>query len=114
MGIAISAVALPTIGVLRNLDSVNRDSLGIIGAFTSTANPFTAILAEMGGSMRTVAYTMELIPSIRPFDLGQGYGWALLTVIPNFAGGVHPALAHGSYATWVTAAIDPLTAAAGY
>ncbi len=114
MGIAVSAVALPAIGVLRNLDSVNRASLGIIGALESTANPFTAILAEMGGSMRTVAYTIELIPSIRPFDLGQGYGWALLTVIPNLAGGVHPALAHGSYATWLTATIDPISAAAGY
>jgi hypothetical protein len=113
-GSAIMVVAFAAIGVLRDLDSVNRASLGIIGALASSANPFTGILAEVGGSMSTVAYTIELIPSIRPFDLGQGYGLALLTVIPNLSGGIHPALAHGDYETWVTAAMFPIYAATGH
>ena len=114
LGVVASAVLFPAIAILRDLNSADRASLGLMGALASTPNPIAAVLAEMGGTMRTVAYTLELVPSVRPFDLGQSYGWALLTMVPNFTGGVHPAIAHGDYATWVTTTVDPISAAAGY
>ena len=46
-------------------------------AYTALESPNVRIVSEMGGSLRTVAYTVELVPETRPHDDGQGYLFAL-------------------------------------
>lgn len=74
-------------------------------------NPAIYSISEMGGSMKTVAYTMQLVPSITPYEHGASYAFALLTLIPNIFGTpVHPTIAHGIPSTWLIQTIDPMTA----
>jgi hypothetical protein len=43
---------------------------------TTSGSEFQATVAgleEMGGTIETVAYTVELVPAQRPYDLGMGY-----------------------------------------
>ena len=46
---------------------------GLIKIFTSPENPLIQSITEMGGSMLTVAYTIELVPLARPFQWGADY-----------------------------------------
>jgi hypothetical protein len=61
----------------------------------------------MGGSLVTVVHTVRLIPSVRPFDYGVSYLYAVSTIIPNVGWDVHPAVAHGFLADWLVKTVDP-------
>ncbi len=81
--------------------------------FLEGTTPFIDILKEMGGSLSTVAYTLELVPSARDFEFGQSYLYATLTVIPNFFWDIHPTIAHGLAADWLVQTVDPILAKLG-
>jgi oligosaccharide repeat unit polymerase len=85
----------------------------LIDSFFSIDNPAVRIISDMGTAMKTVAFTLELVPRIRPFDLGLGYGYAFLAVIPNLFWGIHPTAAHGLAADWLVWAVAPGYAALG-
>lgn len=70
-------------------------------------------LSEMGGSLATVAYTIELVPAQRPYDLGMGYAYALLTIIPSVFWDRHPSVARGTPSAWLIETVDPITASLG-
>jgi oligosaccharide repeat unit polymerase len=63
--------------------------------------------------MRTIAYTIELVPRTRNFDYGDSYAYALLTVFPNLFWKIHPTIAHELPSSWITWAVDPATAREG-
>lgn len=105
-------VIFPVVGQLRNLTASGRVELGVVAAFQSVNNPVLATVSETGGSMETVVATMILIPERRPFDVGVGYAYALLTIVPNLFWAVHPSIAHGSYDDWLVAVFAPTVAAA--
>jgi hypothetical protein len=63
--------------------------------------------------MSTVAYTMELVPQIRPFDIGSSYWYAALTLIPNMFWDVHPSILHGNLSVWLIEIVDPWVANRG-
>ena len=77
------------------------------------SNPIVAAVAEMGGTLETVTHTIDLFPSTRPFDYGIGYGYTLLTLMPNVGWDTHPAVAHGSYSDWLINTVNPVAALLG-
>ncbi len=97
--------------------SVGEDRLswsGFVNTLEDYDNPATASLTEMGGTLATIAYTMDMVPSDRGFDYGQSYLYAALTVVPNIFGtAIHPAIQHGTAADWLIRTISYDTATAG-
>jgi oligosaccharide repeat unit polymerase len=105
-------VVFPVLGVTRHEVGSDRLSIGRMqSAFSQIENPTVAELSEMGSSANTIAWTMELVPSVRPFALGSTYLCATLTLIPNLSSGeLHPAMRLFGYDIpdyWLTWEIDP-------
>jgi oligosaccharide repeat unit polymerase len=101
-------VIFPTVKLIRNVAGESRLNLQFIAdAFFSIENPTVVILQEMGGSMGTIAHTLQLIPSERPFALGSTYAYAATTIIPNLFWDLHPAIKYGNLAHWLTMTVDP-------
>jgi oligosaccharide repeat unit polymerase len=113
-GCLVLFVVFPLVRAFRDTGGSERSSWSaLVQSLWSVDNPCVAILAEMGGSMGTVAYTLELVPSSRDYDLGVGYLYALTTVLPNVFGDLHPAVARGTASDWLIWTVDPYTAARG-
>jgi oligosaccharide repeat unit polymerase len=111
---ALILCLLPCIAAFRNADTKGRSTLAGDAVSTVMSSPMRALLGETGNSMLTVAHTIDLFPSARPYDEGASYSYALLTVVPNvFGTEVHPSVAHGRLADWLVATIDPTIAAIG-
>jgi oligosaccharide repeat unit polymerase len=111
-GIFMLIVVFPLVSTYR--DSLNRIDLSfgyLWKLFFTMDNPFVSIISEMGGTMATVVYTMNLVPAVRDFDWGLSYIYAALTVVPNLFWDIHPSIAHGRYSSWLTWQVDPTFAA---
>ena len=107
-------IVFPLVGASR--DSRGEDRLSVdtlLNTFTSMNNPLVAVLLEMGGSMNTIAYTIELVPRFREFQWGSEYLYALLTLVPNLVWKLHPTIARGVPGRWLTWAVRPDFAARG-
>jgi oligosaccharide repeat unit polymerase len=109
-GTLVFAVVFPLVAILR-LQS--RSAIDLAGSLAALDNPMVAILKEVGFSMLTVVHTVELIPYLRDFELGLGYGYALFTIVPNLFWDLHPSVARGLAADWLTWQIDPTYAQIG-
>lgn len=113
-GAFLLLIILPLVGASRNSSGEDRLSVDtLLDTFTSINNPLVAILSEMGGSMNTIAYTIELVPRVREFQWGAEYLYALLTLLPNLFWKLHPTVARGVAGRWLTWAIRPDFAASG-
>lgn len=113
-GSVLMFVVFPLLPVIRNISGQQRMSLSFLwDSYVSVENPMVAIIAEMGGSMRTISYTLELVPAYRPHDAGVGYLYGLSTLVPNFFWDVHPAIERGLPGKWLTSIVDPYTASHG-
>jgi oligosaccharide repeat unit polymerase len=102
---------IPIVGITRSAEFSGRlDFLKAMWEAGATRIPQLIIscIAEMGWSLTTVAYTVELVPSVRPFDLGGTYLLALTTVIPNIFGEIHPAIAYGLPGDWLMQTVNPV------
>jgi hypothetical protein len=77
------------------------------------SQPAVAGVEEMGGTIETVALTVELVPAARPYDLGKGYAYALFTVVPSLFWSSHPSVARGIPSVWLTETVDPFIADQG-
>lgn len=105
---------IPITANIRNLAGADRLSISAIAdGFLSLENPLIAGVSETGGTLRTIAYTIDLVPAQRRYDLGVEYLYALLTVMPNFFWDLHPTLARGVAADWLARTVDPVMAALG-
>jgi len=107
-------IVFPLVGA--NRDSAGGDRLSVdalLNTFTSINNPLVAVFSEMGGSMNTIAYTIELVPRFREFQWGAEYLYALLTIVPNLFWKLHPTVARGVPGLWLTWAVNPEFAARG-
>jgi oligosaccharide repeat unit polymerase len=110
----ILAIVFPIIAAVRNVTGNQRFSVEmLLNQFTGDNNLILATIQEMGGSMMTVAYSIDLVPSTRPFQLGADYWYAFLTLIPNLFWSIHPTIARGLSSTWLVWAVDPSFAMAG-
>lgn len=113
-GAVLLFVVLPLVKVIRGIAGEERLSFSFLAdAFYSIGNPATAIISEMGASMKTIAYTIELVPSVRDFDMGVGYLYAFLTVFPNLFWDIHPTIARGLAKHWLVWEVSPLAASQG-
>jgi oligosaccharide repeat unit polymerase len=107
-------VLFPLVGVTRNTALTERGSIDLTEELTaSDQNYFASAIVEFGGTIKTISYTIDLVPTTRPYDYGLQYIYSLLTVVPNVFGGVHPAVARGTPSSWLIWSVDPTTAAAG-
>lgn len=105
---------LPLVAASRNEAGQDRLSINfLLETFSSIDNPIIASISEMGGTMQTVAYTLELVPKWHDFEMGVGYLYALLTLVPNLFWSVHPTVARGIPDLWLAEQIDPERASRG-
>lgn len=105
-------VLFPLIAQVRAKSlSERRRELALV---TAGGEPlFVPAMREMGGTMLTIAETIDLVPAVRPYDGGRGYLLALSTAVPNVFGELHPAVRGGTYTQWLIARIDPVQFALG-
>ena len=105
---SLMLLILPLVSAMRNTVGEDRFSISFLQeTFSSINNPVVTSISEMGGSMLTVGYILELVPSQKEFQAGADYFYALLTLIPNFFGKLHPTIARGLPEHWMTEQINP-------
>jgi len=99
-------IIFPLISSTRNTAGEDRLSLEALRlAYFSLRNPAVSIFYEMGNSMNTIAYSLELIPDTRPYSYGSGYLKALRLVVPS---SIWPSdSAYDSYADWLVWQVQP-------
>lgn len=102
----------PIIRLSRSIIGIERFSWQTITDLLSASNPVIDIFNEMGGTMNTIAHTVQLVPTTRAFDLGTSYLYSLTTAIPNFFWDTHPVITHGTLSNWLVWIIDPVFARA--
>jgi hypothetical protein len=109
-GVSLLAM-LTVVSEVRNEQGWGIGSIQEARATSRVAqNPIIGAISEMGGSgAGRVADTINLVPAVRPFDYGVGYGYGLLSLLPNIGWAVHPTAAHGSYSEWLTRVLNPRT-----
>jgi oligosaccharide repeat unit polymerase len=114
VSVTLIVVILPTIGAIRDTTGEQRTSVVLFfNTLISQANPVVSVIHEMGNSVRAIASTIQLVPDIRPFELGDTYLWATTTVFPNLFWAVHPGAVHTHLAQWLVQTVEPTTAAKG-
>lgn len=114
VGTFLILFVFPLVGASRNSAGQDRLSIdSLLNTFTSINNPLIAVFSEMGGSMNTIAYTIELVPIVREFQWGAEYLYALLTLVPNLFWKLHPTVARGVPGRWLTWAVKPEFSARG-
>jgi len=107
-GVIILFFIFPVVSLTRNLEGIYRlDFNFIVNVFFSIENPIIRIIYEMGSSIITVSNTIDLVPSSRDFELGASYFFAMLTIVPNIWGGLHPSMRYGNPSSWITWAVTP-------
>lgn len=107
-------ITIPLVKRTRSLEGPERFTLEAAAReYGDITNPAVESVREMGSTMVVTAYTFELVPSQRPFDMGVGYLYALSTLFPNLFWEVHPAVARGLPAQWLIETVDPITAERG-
>lgn len=108
----VFVVAIPVTQSTRN--ETDSETLGT-AVWNSVTRPTAQVIqsiSEMGGSLRTVGYTLDLVPMYRSHD-PLVYAYAASTIVPNVGTEVHPAIAHGMPNRWLVEMVDPYIAARG-
>ena len=111
VGGSLFLIVAPLVRQIRDLSGSNRMSLQALwDAYAGADNPVLALIAELAGSVLTITFTTELVPDIRPFELGYGYLKALANAIPI----LDMPDAYGYAGTWLAYAITPSLAVGGF
>jgi oligosaccharide repeat unit polymerase len=116
----IGAAAVLLVGVFpfiretRNLSATERRTVSVRGTYSDLEeNPAVDAIMEMGSSILSLAYTLELVPNYRPYDLGAGYFYGAFSLVPSLFWARHPSVARGTYSKWLIESVDPVTADMG-
>ncbi len=111
VGGTLFLIVAPLVRQIRDLSGSNRMSLQALWeAFAGAENPVLALIAELAGSVLTITFTTELVPDIRPFEMGYGYLRALANAIPI----LDLPDVYGYAGTWLAYAITPSLAVGGF
>lgn len=113
-GAILLFVVFPVISVYRTTAGdirITTPSL-LLHMFNSIENPLVSSLTEMSSTISTVAWTLEFVPSVRPFALGSSYYYSLFSLVPNLFWDIHPASAN-QLARWLSWKVSPEYAALG-
>ena len=106
-------VVFPMVRETRNMSQDERSTSSYLNNFLGVDNPAISSVHEMGSTMATTAHTLTLVPGSRPFDKGEGYAYALLTLFPNLFWDIHPTIVRGTANEWLVQSINPWLAARG-
>jgi len=107
-------LVFPLVRAARGTSGDERLSADLlVNTLVSMDNPAVASLQEIGGSMMTVAHTMDLVPNSHPYEMGMTYVRAALTVVPNLFWDIHPSVASETPTHWLIWTVDPYTASRG-
>jgi oligosaccharide repeat unit polymerase len=106
-------VVFPLVRETRNMSQGERSTSSYLDNFLGVDNPAISSVHEMGSTMATTAHTLTLVPGSRPFDLGEGYAYAVLTLFPNLFWDIHPTIERGTANEWLVRSINPWLAARG-
>ena len=114
-GVLVVFVIFPMIRLHRLTMGEDRLSWSsFLSTLDNYDNPASASLSEMGGTMATLAYTMDLVPNDRDFEYGKTYAFAGLTVLPNIFGTArHPSVERGTASDWLVRTVSYDTASSG-
>lgn len=96
----------------------NATMLTVTDLATKQVSPLASVIdavAELGGSLATVAYTIDLVPTTRPFEYGMTYLYSFASLFPSliFPNGNHPTWSRGEEAAWLISIVSPRTAEHG-
>ena len=113
-GALLLLVLAPMVAVVRNTSGDQRLSAETwITGFLTIKNPAIAIISEMGNTLEVSAYTLQLVPAVRAYDVGRSYFYAAFSLLPNIGWDIHPSVAHGLLGDWLVTTVQPMTAALG-
>ncbi len=114
-GMLVVFVVFPMIRLHRLTMGEDRLSWSsFVSTLDNYDNPASASLSEMGGTMATLAYTMDLVPNDRDFEYGKTYAFAALTILPNIFGTArHPSVERGTASDWLVRTVSYNTASSG-
>lgn len=111
--ITLAVVTLLLFAVIAQFRILRIGERGSLAAVGGGDPMLVATVREMGGTMTTIAHTIDLVPQVRPYDDGIGYVLALTSAVPNVIGELHPGARGSKYSQWLIAEVDPMQAAAG-
>lgn len=110
----VMLLTLPLVAALRTTPALWQDPSRLFTeVFAAQTNPLIAPVSEMGSSLVAVVQTVRLVPSVRPFDYGTSYAYAVSTILPNVGWEIHPATAHGLLGDWLIKMVNPYIASRG-
>ncbi|MFT4604169.1 MAG: oligosaccharide repeat unit polymerase [Rhodothermales bacterium] len=111
VGGGLFLIVAPLVRQFRDLSGSDRMSLEALWeAYAGADNPVLALIAELAGSVLTITFTTELVPEMRPFEMGYGYLRALANAIPILD---FPDV-YGYAGTWLAYSITPSLAVGGF
>ena len=114
LGAFLLFIVFPLVSLTRNISGIYRLNFEFLKeAFLTIQNPAISIISEMGITSITMAYTLELVPYVKPFQLGKSYFYGFYSIIPNFFAEVHPAKAYGTPSDWLVWTVNPYFAKEG-
>jgi oligosaccharide repeat unit polymerase len=114
LGLLVLLVVFPLIRLTRDTSGSEKYSAShYLESYFSIDNPATSVVGEMGSTLATIAHTIELVPAKRPYDMGVGYLYDLLTILPNIFGDLHPTVARGIPSYWLIWEVNSYVAVRG-
>ncbi|NNE69521.1 MAG: O-antigen polysaccharide polymerase Wzy [Rhodothermales bacterium] len=110
-GGALFLFVAPLVRSIRDMSGIDRMSFDVMWeAFAGADNPILKLIAELAGSVLTIAFTAELVPEVRPFEMGYGYLQALANAIPI----LDLPDAYGYAGSWLAFHVTPSLAVGGF
>jgi oligosaccharide repeat unit polymerase len=106
IGASIAVFILPVIGVTRMNSRQQMTLSQLAESWAGIDGPAVYTLHEMGSSMITSAYTIQMVPARHEYELGGSYAYALFSLVPNLFWSVHPAAEH-SPSKWLVNNAEP-------
>jgi uncharacterized protein YjeT (DUF2065 family) len=104
----------PFVRSTRELSAEERRGVSARSTYSELdTHPAIDAIAEMGGSIVPLAFTLELVPAHHDYELGVGYLYAVLSLVPNLFWEKHPSAVHGAPSIWLIETIDPAAARSG-
>lgn len=102
--IAIAGVfVLSLLSIISQTRSTSNRSIAHTFTSENTNNAALDAVAEMGGSMSTLIWTSDFVPSTENFRYGSTYLYSLTTLFPNFGfWKVHPGMVNANLGQWLT------------
>lgn len=102
LGIA-SILALSMLSIIANIRTTkSRELTSYFKQDTKKNSAFDAV-AEMGGTMSCLIWTMNIVPSSENYRYGRSYLFSFTTLIPNLGfWEIHPAKKESNLGDWLT------------